>query len=151
MSSWFTTVTSVSRRVTWCHTLQNVRVATTVTGVTRLVVTVWRKALVVMTRGSVRPDVRRDSPAVFVFKVRCLFLGVMIVNVLCADVIMMKWTRKYSLLSNTPLNCISLWDGSKGVINFPWIFYAMRSSVPFGHFRNISGHLFIWLACGSFR
>ena len=77
--------------------MQNVRVATTVTDVTRLVVTVWRKALVVMTRGSVRLDVRRDSPEVFVFKVRCLSLGVMIVNVLCADVIIMKWTRKYSL------------------------------------------------------
>ena len=42
-----------------------------------------------------------------------------------------------------------LWDGSKGVINFPCIFYAMRSLVPVGHFRNISGHLFAWLVCGS--
>ena len=32
--------------------------------------------------------------------------------------------------------------GSRGVINFTWIFYAMRSLVPVGHFRNISGHLF---------
>ena len=77
--------------------MQNVRLAFTVTGVTRLVATVWRRARVVMTRGSVRPDVRRDSPEVFVCKVRYLFLEVMIVNVLCADVIMMKWTRKYSL------------------------------------------------------
>ena len=44
-----------------------------------------------------------------------------------------------------------LWGGSKGVINFPWIFYAMRSLVPVGHFRNISGHLFTWLGCGSFQ
>ena len=42
-----------------------------------------------------------------------------------------------------------VWDGSQGVINFPWIFYAMRSSVPVGHFRNISRHLFTWLVCGS--
>ena len=27
----------------------------------------------------------------------------------------------------------------------------MRSLVPFGHFRNISGHLFTWLVCGSFQ
>ena len=44
-----------------------------------------------------------------------------------------------------------LWGGSKGVINFPWIFYAMRSLVPVGHFRNISGHLFTCLVCGSFQ
>ena len=44
------------------------------------------------------------------------------------------------------------WGGSKGVINFPWIFfYAMRSLVPAWHFRNISGHLFTWLVCGSFH
>ena len=30
-----------------------------------------------------------------------------------------------------------LWGGSEGVINFPWIFYAMRSLVPVGHFWNI--------------
>ena len=41
--------------------------------------------------------------------------------------------------------------GSKGLINFPWIFYEMRSLVPVGHFRNISGHLFTWLVCGSFQ
>ena len=41
-----------------------------------------------------------------------------------------------------------LWTGSKGVINFPWILYAMQSFVPFGHFRNICGHLFTWLVCG---
>ena len=45
-----------------------------------------------------------------------------------------------------------LWGGSKGVIHFPWIFFfAMRSLVPVGHFRNISGHLFAWLVCGSFQ
>ena len=47
-----------------------------------------------------------------------------------------------------------LWGGSKGVINFPWIFFfffAMQSLVPVGHFRNISGHLFTWLVCGSFQ
>ena len=27
----------------------------------------------------------------------------------------------------------------------------MRSLVPVGHFRNISGHLFTWLVCASFR
>ena len=27
----------------------------------------------------------------------------------------------------------------------------MRSLVPVGHFRNISGHLFTWLVCGSFQ
>ena len=30
-----------------------------------------------------------------------------------------------------------LWGGSKGVINFSWIFYAMWSLVPVGHFGNI--------------
>ena len=44
-----------------------------------------------------------------------------------------------------------LWTGSKGVINFPWILYAMQSLVPFGLFRNISGHVFTWLVCGSFQ
>ena len=46
---------------------------------------------------------------------------------------------------------IRLWGGSKGVINFPWIFYAMQSLVPVGRFRNISGHLFTWLVCVSFQ
>ena len=45
----------------------------------------------------------------------------------------------------------SIWGGSKGVNNFPWIFSAMWSLVPVGHFRNISGHLFTWLVCGSFQ
>ena len=45
----------------------------------------------------------------------------------------------------------TLRGGSKGVINFPWIFCAKRSLVPVGHFRNISGHLFTWLVCGSFH
>ena len=44
-----------------------------------------------------------------------------------------------------------LWSGSKGVINFPWIFYAMRSLVPVGHFRNRSGHSFTRLVCRSFQ
>ena len=44
-----------------------------------------------------------------------------------------------------------LWGGSKGIINFPRIFYAMRNLVPIGHFRNISEHLFTRLVCGSFR
>ena len=43
-----------------------------------------------------------------------------------------------------------LGGSSKGVINFPWIFYTMRSLVPVGHFRNISRHLVTWLVCGSF-
>ena len=46
---------------------------------------------------------------------------------------------------------VCVWGSSKGVINFPWIFYAMRSLLPVGHFRNISGHLFTWLVCGSFQ
>ena len=33
----------------------------------------------------------------------------------------------------------------------PGVVYAMRSLVPVGHFRNISGHLFTWLVCGSFQ
>ena len=46
---------------------------------------------------------------------------------------------------------VQAWGGSTGVINFPWIFfYAMQSLVPVGHFRNVSGHLFTWLVCGSF-
>ena len=46
-----------------------------------------------------------------------------------------------------------LWRGSKGVINLPcFLFlYAMQSLVPVGHLRNMSGHLFIWLVCGSFQ
>ena len=45
----------------------------------------------------------------------------------------------------------SLLGGSKLVINFAWIFYAMQSLVPVGHFWNISGHLFTWLVCRSFQ
>ena len=37
------------------------------------------------------------------------------------------------------------------ISNFPWIYYAMRGLVPVGRFRNISGHLFTWLVCGSFQ
>ena len=44
-----------------------------------------------------------------------------------------------------------LWGGSKWVSNFSRNFYAMRSLVPVGHFRNISGHLFTRLVCGSFQ
>ena len=36
-------------------------------------------------------------------------------------------------------------------LTFLGFFYAMRSLVPVGHFRNISGHLFTWLVCGSFQ
>ena len=46
---------------------------------------------------------------------------------------------------------VAEWGGSKGVINFPWIFlfiYAMRSLVPSGHFRNISGHYSLGLFAG---
>ena len=44
------------------------------------------------------------------------------------------------------------WGCSKGVINFPWIFfYAMRSLVPVGRLRTTPGHLFTWLVCGSFQ
>ena len=39
----------------------------------------------------------------------------------------------------------SIRGGSKGVINFPWIFYAMRNLVTVGHFWNTSGHLFTCL------
>ena len=39
----------------------------------------------------------------------------------------------------------------EGVIHLPWIFYTMRSLVPVGHFRNISGHLFTRLVCGFFQ
>ena len=45
----------------------------------------------------------------------------------------------------------TVWGSSEGVINFPWIFYAMWSLVPVGHFQNISGHQFTWLVCGSFQ
>ena len=54
---------------------------------------------------------------------------------------------KYTLLHEYS----PLWTGSKRVVNFPWIFHAMRSLVPAGHFRNISEHLFTWLVCGSFQ
>ena len=60
-----------------------------------------------------------------------------------------KWYR--FLVADHEASCAWLWGASKRVINFPWIFYAMRSLVPVGHFRNISGHLFIWLVCGSFQ
>ena len=38
-----------------------------------------------------------------------------------------------------------------GLLTFLGVCYAMRSRVPVGHFRNISGHLFTWLVCGSFQ
>ena len=41
---------------------------------------------------------------------------------------------------------------SKSVINFLWIFFLCNTEFsPFWHFRNISGHLFTWLACGFFH
>ena len=52
--------------------------------------------------------------------------------------------------STSPVEA-TVWDGSKGVINFPWIFHAMRSLVPVGHFPNISGHFFTGLVCRSFQ
>ena len=39
----------------------------------------------------------------------------------------------------------------KGLLTFLGFFYATRGVVPVGHYRNISAHLFSWLACGSFR
>ena len=39
----------------------------------------------------------------------------------------------------------------KGLLIFLGFFYPMQSLVPFGHFRNVSGHSFIWLVCGSFQ
>ena len=31
------------------------------------------------------------------------------------------------------------------------MFNALQGLVPVGHFRNVSGHLFTWLVCGSFH
>ena len=40
----------------------------------------------------------------------------------------------------------------KGLLTFLGFFFsAMRSLVPVGHFRNISGHLFTWLVCRCFQ
>ena len=39
----------------------------------------------------------------------------------------------------------------KGLLTFRGYFYAMRSLVPVGHFRNVFGYLFTWLVCGSFQ
>ena len=61
------------------------------------------------------------------------------------------WYRPCHVLVTFHTTAVTLWVGSKGVINFPWIFYAMRSLVPVRHFRNISGHLFTWLVGGSFQ
>ena len=44
-----------------------------------------------------------------------------------------------------------LWSGSKRVLKFRVVFLTVQSLVPVGHFRNISGHLFAWLVCGSFQ
>ena len=44
--------------------------------------------------------------------------------------------------------CSPCWVVSKGLLTFLECFYAMRSLVPVGHFRNTSGHLFTWLAAG---
>ena len=37
------------------------------------------------------------------------------------------------------------------LLPFLGFLYAMQSLVPVDHFRNISGHLFTWLVCGSFQ
>ena len=58
---------------------------------------------------------------------------------------------QYTFLDCMCTIIVCIWGGSKGVVNFPGIFYAMRSVVPVGHFRNISGHLFTWRVCGSFQ
>ena len=56
------------------------------------------------------------------------------------------------VVTKAQLGCnVTLWGGSKGVSNFPRIFYAMRSLVPIGQFRNIFRPLFTWLVCGSFQ
>ena len=39
----------------------------------------------------------------------------------------------------------------KGLLAVLEFFYAMRSLVSVWNFRNISGHLFTWLVCGSFQ
>ena len=39
----------------------------------------------------------------------------------------------------------------KGLLTFLGFVDAMRSLVPIGYFRNISGHLFTWLVCRSFQ
>ena len=41
------------------------------------------------------------------------------------------------LITSRERSTLTLWGGSREVINFPWIFYVMRSLVPVGHFRNI--------------
>ena len=47
----------------------------------------------------------------------------------CSNVCVVLHTRPAKSLQTQ-------WGGSKGVINFPWIFCAMRSSVPVEHFRE---------------
>ena len=45
-----------------------------------------------------------------------------------------------------------LWGGSKGVINFQWIFFLCNSKFsPCWALPDISRHLFTWLVCGSFQ
>ena len=65
--------------------------------------------------------------------------------------VLYAWALTRILYTCALFNECTLWGGFKEVINFPWIFYAMRSLVPVGHFRDISGHLFNWLVCGSFQ
>ena len=43
------------------------------------------------------------------------------------------------------------WIVPKGLFTFNGFYYAMRSLVPVGYFRNISGHLFTWFVCGLFQ
>ena len=64
-----------------------------------------------------------------------------------ALVILLKWSKNWNMILLSPYGVAPKW-----VVNFPWIFfYAIRSLVPVGHFRNISGQLFTWFVCGSFQ
>ena len=65
-----------------------------------------------------------------------------------------EWSGELRV-SNAGLPGQRVWGGSKGVNNFVSIFLfcfgCNASLVPVGHFRNISGHFFTWLVCGSFQ
>ena len=54
-----------------------------------------------------------------------------------------EWTER--------AQCVAYRVVPKGLLTLLGFFYAMRSLVPVGHFRNISGHLFTWLVWGSFQ
>ena len=43
------------------------------------------------------------------------------------------------------------WVVPKGLLTVLGFLYTTQSLVPDRHFRNISGHLFTWLVCGSFQ